>query len=139
MKNFGIEGGIIHDQAPLAMVRLCAFQLVDLSDLIGARMKNTVPAIGIIGGSGLYQMDEVRDASEYKIDTPFGSPSDALIGGKLGDRRIRVDLEAIAPVITVERADGARGQRVGHRIESGDDLQPERQDVYGKEHSSDNA
>src|ERR1700704_3145104 len=70
------------------MVRLCAFQLVDLSDLIGARMKNTVPAIGIIGGSGLYQMDEVRDASEYKIDTPFGSPSDALIGGKLGDRQV---------------------------------------------------
>ena len=70
------------------MVRLCAFQLVDLSDLIGARMKNSTPAIGIIGGSGLYQIDEVRDASEYKIDTPFGSPSDALIGGKLGDRQV---------------------------------------------------
>jgi len=70
------------------MVRLCAFQLVDLSDLIGARMKDTTPAIGIIGGSGLYQIDEVRDASEYKIDTPFGSPSDALIGGKLGDRQV---------------------------------------------------
>jgi 5'-methylthioadenosine phosphorylase len=70
------------------MARLCAFQLVDLSDLIGARMKATAPAIGIIGGSGLYQMDEVRDASEHKIDTPFGSPSDALIGGKLGDRQV---------------------------------------------------
>jgi 5'-methylthioadenosine phosphorylase len=51
-------------------------------------MKDTTPAIGIIGGSGLYQIDEVRDASEYKIDTPFGSPSDALIGGKLGDRQV---------------------------------------------------
>ena len=51
-------------------------------------MKDSTPAIGIIGGSGLYQMDEVRDASEYKIDTPFGSPSDALIGGKLGDRQV---------------------------------------------------
>ena len=51
-------------------------------------MKNTVPAIGIIGGSGLYQMDEVRDASEHKIDTPFGAPSDVLIGGKLGDRQV---------------------------------------------------
>src|SRR6195256_496175 len=70
------------------MVRLCAFQLVDLSDLIGARMKNTVPAIGIIGGSGLYQMDEVRDATERKFDTPFGSPSDTLIGGILGQRQV---------------------------------------------------
>ena len=51
-------------------------------------MKNIAPAIGIIGGSGLYQMDEVRDPSEHRIDTPFGSPSDALIGGKLGDRQV---------------------------------------------------
>src|ERR1700730_13019693 len=69
------------------MVRLCAFQLVDLSDLIGARMKDRTPAIGSMGGSGLYQIDEVRDPSEHRIDTPFGSPSDALIGGKLGDRQ----------------------------------------------------
>src|ERR1700704_2166747 len=51
-------------------------------------MKDSTPAIGIIGGSGLYQIDEVRDASEYKIDTPFGSPSDTLIGGKLGERQV---------------------------------------------------
>ena len=40
-------------------------------------MKETVPAIGIIGGSGLYQMEQLRDATEQKIETPFGSPSDA--------------------------------------------------------------
>ena len=51
-------------------------------------MKDSTPAIGIIGGSGLYQIDEVRNATEHKIDTPFGSPSDALIGGKLGDRQV---------------------------------------------------
>src|ERR1700732_4743567 len=45
---------------------------------------NNAPAIGIIGGSGLYQMEQLRDATEHKIDTPFGSPSDALIGGTLG-------------------------------------------------------
>src|SRR5438445_12986204 len=45
-------------------------------------------AIGIIGGSGLYQMEEVRDATEHKIDTPFGSPSDTLIGGKLSGRQV---------------------------------------------------
>src|ERR1700720_3500767 len=51
-------------------------------------MKENVPAIGIIGGSGLYQMEQLRDATEQKIETPFGSPSDALIGGNLSGRRV---------------------------------------------------
>ncbi len=51
-------------------------------------MKDEIPAIGIIGGSGLYQMEELRDASEYKIDTPFGSPSDVLIGGEISGRQV---------------------------------------------------
>jgi 5'-methylthioadenosine phosphorylase len=51
-------------------------------------MTEEAPAIGIIGGSGLYQMEQVRDATEHRIDTPFGAPSDALIGGKLGNRQI---------------------------------------------------
>jgi 5'-methylthioadenosine phosphorylase len=51
-------------------------------------MKKGSPAIGIIGGSGLYQMEEVRDATERKIDTPFGAPSDTLIGGKVGGRQV---------------------------------------------------
>src|SRR5437870_8480064 len=51
-------------------------------------MKEKAPAIGIIGGSGLYQMDQLRDATEHKIETPFGSPSDALIGGTIGRRQV---------------------------------------------------
>jgi 5'-methylthioadenosine phosphorylase len=51
-------------------------------------MKEESPAIGIIGGSGLYQMEELRDATERKIDTPFGLPSDALIGGKISGRQV---------------------------------------------------
>ncbi|MEL6602859.1 MAG: S-methyl-5'-thioadenosine phosphorylase [Cyanobacteria bacterium J06614_10] len=39
--------------------------------------------IGVIGGSGLYQMDDLSDVREIKIDTPFGAPSDALIVGKI--------------------------------------------------------
>jgi 5'-methylthioadenosine phosphorylase len=50
-------------------------------------MKNA-PAIGIIGGSGLYQMEQLRDATEHKIDTPFGSPSDVLIGGTVSGRQV---------------------------------------------------
>src|SRR3954467_3800884 len=51
-------------------------------------MKNNVPAIGIIGGSGLYQMEGVEKPSERKIETPFGDPSDVIIGGKLGERQV---------------------------------------------------
>lgn len=39
--------------------------------------------IGIIGGSGLYKMEALKDVEEIEIDTPFGSPSDNLIMGNL--------------------------------------------------------
>ena len=44
--------------------------------------------IGIIGGSGLYQMPELRDIEEVKVETPFGNPSDAFIVGTLEDQRV---------------------------------------------------
>ena len=44
--------------------------------------------IGIIGGSGLYKMDALKDVAEVRIDTPFGSPSDALIVGTLEGTRV---------------------------------------------------
>jgi len=40
--------------------------------------------IGIIGGSGLYQMPGLENVQERRLDTPFGPPSDALITGVLG-------------------------------------------------------
>lgn len=51
-------------------------------------MKETAPAIGIIGGSGLYQIEGLTDAVEHKIDTPFGAPSDVLIGGTIAGRHV---------------------------------------------------
>lgn len=39
--------------------------------------------IGIIGGSGLYQMPELVNVREIAVDTPFGKPSDAFIIGEL--------------------------------------------------------
>ena len=44
--------------------------------------------IGVIGGSGVYQMDGLADVKEVKIKTPFGDPSDALILGTLGNQRV---------------------------------------------------
>ncbi len=40
--------------------------------------------IGVIGGSGVYQMDALQDVREERVSTPFGDPSDALIFGRLG-------------------------------------------------------
>ena len=39
--------------------------------------------IGIIGGSGLYQMPELENVREVPVGTPFGKPSDAFIVGEL--------------------------------------------------------
>lgn len=41
--------------------------------------------IGIIGGSGLYKMEVLKDIQEITLDTPFGKPSDVLIAGNLDD------------------------------------------------------
>lgn len=44
--------------------------------------------IGIIGGSGLYKMDELTDVEEVAITTPFGDPSDKFIIGTLEGQRV---------------------------------------------------
>ena len=49
---------------------------------------NQENAIGIIGGSGLSQFPDLREATEITLDTPFGPPSDAIIGGILHDRPV---------------------------------------------------
>src|SRR6187200_3587347 len=51
-------------------------------------MKTDIPAIGVIGGSGLYQMEGLQEMIEQKLDTPFGPPSDLIVGGKLSGRQV---------------------------------------------------
>src|SRR5213078_1626927 len=48
----------------------------------------TTAKIGIIGGSGLYQMPELKDIEEVSVDTPFGKPSDSFIVGTLEGERV---------------------------------------------------
>src|SRR6266542_4091762 len=48
----------------------------------------TAAKIGIIGGSGLYQMPELTEIDEIEIQTPFGKPSDAFIVGTLEGERV---------------------------------------------------
>jgi 5'-methylthioadenosine phosphorylase len=41
--------------------------------------------LGIIGGSGIYQMEAIEIINEHLIDTPYGKPSDAVMEARLGD------------------------------------------------------
>ncbi len=44
--------------------------------------------IGIIGGSGLYDMEELRERSSIEIETPFGAPSAPVVTGTISGKRV---------------------------------------------------
>ncbi len=60
----------------------------------------TQALIGIMGGSGLYQMDALQGSQEHVVTTPFGAPSDVLVTGRVHD----------VPVVFLARH--ARGHRL---------------------------
>lgn len=45
-------------------------------------------AIGIIGGSGLYELEGFEKAEDRRVETPYGAPSDVLTGGRLAGRAL---------------------------------------------------
>lgn len=46
------------------------------------------PTIGVIGGSGIYDMEGVEDVQQVEIETPFGDPSDKIVVGRLSGVRV---------------------------------------------------
>jgi 5'-methylthioadenosine phosphorylase len=46
------------------------------------------PTLGVIGGSGLYELDGLVDVERRRVATPFGDPSDELVIGRLGGTRL---------------------------------------------------
>ena len=62
---------------------------------------NPPPKIGVIGGSGLYQLDGLSELEEIRLTTPFGDPSDAYLAGSF---------DAV-PVVFLPRH--GRGHRIG--------------------------
>ena len=48
----------------------------------------TAPLLGIIGGSGLYDLPGLSDTGWVSVDTPWGAPSDQVFLGRLGDARL---------------------------------------------------
>ncbi len=51
-------------------------------------MKELPPSIGIIGGSGLYDLEGFEGRDEISVETPFGPPSDKLVTGMYAGRRV---------------------------------------------------
>ena len=45
--------------------------------------------IGVIGGSGLYEIDTLEDRQWIEVDSPFGAPSDAILCGRIGRVKVR--------------------------------------------------
>lgn len=52
--------------------------------------RNSLPQveIGIIGGTGLYEIEGIEDIRKVNLDTPFGEPSDSYILGELEGKRV---------------------------------------------------
>src|SRR5262245_50871049 len=48
----------------------------------------TIPTVGIIGGSGLYDMAELTEREARTVSTPFGDPSGPYVLGQLRGRRV---------------------------------------------------
>lgn len=48
----------------------------------------TEPALGVIGGSGFYDLPGVSEIETVEVATPFGAPSDALVVGRFAGRRV---------------------------------------------------
>jgi 5'-methylthioadenosine phosphorylase len=44
--------------------------------------------VAVIGGSGLYDLQGLDDVVEHRVDTPYGSPSDNIVEGRVGDTRL---------------------------------------------------
>jgi len=51
-------------------------------------MNEVQRTLGVIGGSGLYELERLTDVEELETTTPFGAPSDAIIAGTIGSTRL---------------------------------------------------
>ena len=50
--------------------------------------EQTPAVLGVIGGSGVYEMEGAEVVAEHDLSTPFGAPSDAVVETRIGDRQV---------------------------------------------------
>jgi|SRR5579859_3519206 len=48
-------------------------------------MVSSAAVLGVIGGSGLYEIEGLTGVEEVRVETPYGPPSDAVVRGRLGE------------------------------------------------------
>jgi len=51
-------------------------------------MSEVERTLGVIGGSGLYELEQLTEVEELAMTTPFGAPSDAIVAGTIGSTRL---------------------------------------------------
>ena len=51
-------------------------------------MSEVERTLGVVGGSGLYELEQLTDVEELAMTTPFGAPSDAMVAGTIGSTRL---------------------------------------------------
>ena len=51
-------------------------------------MSNSKPILGIIGGSGVYEIDGLKNKQWKKVPSSFGEPSDELLFGELNGQKM---------------------------------------------------
>jgi 5'-methylthioadenosine phosphorylase len=51
-------------------------------------MSEVQRTLGVIGGSGLYELERLTEVEELKMTTPFGAPSDTIVAGTIGGTRL---------------------------------------------------
>lgn len=71
----------------LAEFRSARDELVGRISALASRLAPE-PALGVIGGSGFYELPGLTDARQVVVTTPFGDPSGPLVEGRLAGRRV---------------------------------------------------
>jgi 5'-methylthioadenosine phosphorylase len=59
-----------------------------MSEVVSTAALVPTAALGIVGGSGLYEISGLTDVDSVRLDTPFGAPSAAVVVGTLAGRRV---------------------------------------------------
>jgi len=49
---------------------------------------NNEPVLAVIGGSGLYEFDDLNEIRQVEVDTPFGKPSSPITIGTLNEKPV---------------------------------------------------
>src|SRR6266699_5525321 len=60
--------------------------MADLATPTREGLGSPLASIAVVGGSGFYEF--LEDAEEFKLDTPFGAPSDPITVGEVAGRQV---------------------------------------------------